>query len=309
MDNKLIQVVIAITVGIVVLGSLLTPVIADASTTEKTFTNEGYYYMQKISAEDTTEHVLTYDYNDGDFIFTLDGVDISDKIQSDLITTVVTDGESWVLRANKNEYVGLQGSGSTLSFGGHNTVTANVTFNAGTVTVNRTIVSGDNVVPGSTLTGSYEELWIISNDPTDYVMKKADESAYMLKDTEYLAVGITGMTTWNTVIVLRGDSTDFDANIVYPPNLTTTVTNKAIGETEVDGYVDLYSLTKLTFTINDGTTTKDAIYSYFIVPSKVTAELEQHLDTAEIGLIAVIPVLMIVAFLVFAVRIFGGNRD
>lgn len=307
MDNKLIQMVVVVTVGIIFLGSLLAPVISDASTTEKTFTNEGYYYMQKISAEDATEHVLTYDYNDGDFIFTLDGVDISDKIQSDLSTTVATDGESWILRASKNEYVGLQGSGSTIGFGGHNSVTANVTFNAGTVTITRTVVTDGGVVPGSTLTGSYEELWIISNDPTDYVMKKADTSAYILKDTEYLAVGITGMTAWNTVIVLSGDSTDFDATIVYPPNLTTTVTNKAIDETEVDGYVDLYSLTKLTFTINDGTTTKDAIYSYFIVPSKVTAELEQHLDTSEIALLAVIPIMVIAALLMFAVRTFTGR--
>lgn len=298
-----------VVVAVIMCSVLVFPVIEDVTATEETFENEGYYYMQKISSDDTTEHVLTYDYNNGDYIFTFDGVDISDKIQSDIITTVATDGESWVLRAEKNEYVGLQGSGSTLSFGGHNSVTANVTFSAGTVTVTRTLVSGDDVVPGSTLTGTYGELWIISNDTTDYVMKKADTSAYILENTEYLAVGITGLTSWNTVIVLSGDSADFDATIVYPPNLTTTVTNKAIDETEVGGYVGLYSLTKLTFTINDGTTTKDAIYSYFIVPAEVTAEYSNHLDAGEIAIMAVIPVLLLVALVLVVVRMIAGRSD
>lgn len=308
MDTKSIT---AIIIGLMVSGLILVafvPIFTEVTATERTFENDGYYYMQKITASDTTEHTLTYDYNDGDYIFTFDNVDITDKVRSDLTTTVATDGESWVIRVQKNEYVGLQGSGSTLSFGGHNSRTATVTFNAGTVTVERTLLVDGVITPGSTLTGSYDNLWIISNTPTDYVMKKSTTPVYMLEDSEYLAVGITGMTAWNTVIVINGDVTDFDATIVYPPNLTTTVTNKAIVKTEVNGYNDLYSLDKLTFTINDGTTTKDTIYSYFIVPSKVTAELSVHGDDAFNTVINLIPLIAGLGLLLGAVYYFITRR-
>ena len=295
MDNKFIGLMVGLTVGVLMVSGFLWPIVSDATATETTFENDGYFYMQKITANDETVHVLKYatDGTNQNISFELDGteIDTSTWPTSPLNVTIATDGETWVMRGSgTNEYVGLQGVGSTINFGGHNSRTATVTFDSGTVTVERTVYNPDTgqTTAGSTLNSSYTDLWLISPTPTDYVMKKADKTAYLLDDSEYLAMGITTISQWNTAVKITGTVEDFTSTIVYPPNLTTTVTNKAIDSETVSGYKELNALNKLTFTINDGTTTVDATYSYFIVPAEVTAEKAQHLDTTQIALVAAI---------------------
>ena len=301
--------IITLVVGVILAGALLGPVISDATKTTETFTNEGYFYMQKISAEDTTVHTLTYetDGTDAGIVFALDGVEIDTSTwpANNQSVTLATDGASWVMRAAVNEYVGLQGIGSTLNFGGHDVRTATVTFDSGVVTVARTVYNPDTgqTDAGRTITGSYTDLWIYSATPTEHVMKKADATAYLLDDSEYLAMGVTKVSEWNTVIKVTGGASDFDATIVYPPNVTTTVTNEHIDSSEVNGYNSLNALDKLTFTISDGTNTVNATYSYFIVPAEVTSELTNHLTPGQISLMGAIPVMVIVALLMVAVRL------
>ena len=300
--SKLLTMIVTVTVGIIFVGALLGPVIDDVSATEKTFTNDGYYYMQKITADDPDEIVFTYEYigpTSADVVFTYNG-ETMDITGFPSQFTIATDLESFTVRMGANEYIGLQSAGQDFAMGGHNTANSTLTISQGTVTF--VTVSSSDVTTTKTVT--YTELWVYTDTPTDYVMKKMDKAAYITNESEYFGAGITAMTTWNTAISIDGDYEDFDATIIFPPNLTTTVTNKAIVETEVSGYEDLYSLDKLTFTINDGTTTVDATYSYFIVPAKVTAELSQHLDSGEIALLAVLPLLAITTLLLLAVRFF-----
>ena len=314
--KNILEMTVGIVVGVLVLSAILFPVIDTASTTENTFTNEGYFYMQKITADDTTPHVLSYetDGTNTNLTYKLDDVEIpkTNWPAGSLNLTLATDGESWVMRASANsEYVGLQGVGSTLNFGGHNTRTTTVTFESGTVTMDRTIYNPDTgqTSVGSTLTGSYTDLWLYSPTPTDYVMKMADKSAYMLADSEYLAMGITLVSQWNTAIKITGNVNEFNATIVYPPNITTTVTNDEIHKTAVSGYDGLYSLDKLTFTIDDGTTTVDATYSYFIVPAEVTAELAVHASQDEIQILETIPILITVGLILGIVGVAFSRRD
>lgn len=306
MKTNLLTLVVTLTVGIILAGSLLMPVITDATTTEKTFTNEGFYYMQKVTADDTNTYTLAYEYSSGTYTFKYNDEAIDITSIGNLATTLATDGESWVLRSQYNEYVGLQSVGTDFISGGHNTVTSTYTFNQGTATCVATNTSDVS----STKTTTYDELWIYSPTPTDYVMKKATSNAYLLEDSEYLAMGITAVTSWSTVIKITGDLEDFDAEIVYPTGVTTTVTNKEIHKAAVDGYVGLSSLEKLTFTISDGTSTVDATYSYFIVPATVTAELADHLNPAEIALMNALPILIIMGLVVLAAgALVIKNRD
>lgn len=296
-------------VGCVLVAGFI-PVVGESVSATTTFENEGYFYMQKITADDSTPHVLYYetDGTNTNLTYELDGVEIpkTNWPTSPLSVTLATDGESWVMRASANsEYVGLQGVGSTLNFGGHDTRTTTVTFESGTVTMERTIYNPDTgqTSAGSTLTGTYTDLWIYSPTPTAYVMKMADKSAYMLADSTYLAMGITLVSQWNTAIKITGDVNEFDASIVYPPNVTTTVTNDEIHKTTVNGYNGLYSLDKLTFTISDGTTTVDATYSYFIVPAKVVAEKAIHADDNTASIVSMIPFILIMGIVLMFVGV------
>lgn len=307
MDNKLVMISIAAVIGIIVLGSVLMPILDDSTATTDTFTNEGYFYMQKITSDDDATYTISYRYDNG-ASFKYGDAEIPTNGWPSSVT-IATDATGWVIRAGVSEYIGLQGIGYNFSFGGHNSVSAIATFSNGTATVTRTILNGEGQeIAGSTLTTTYDELWLYSPDPTDYIMKKADTKAYLLDDDGYTAVGVTTVTSWNTVVKITGNVDDYTATIIYPPNITTTVTNKEIVKTQVDSYVDLYQLDKLTFTINDGTTTVDATYSYFIVPSEVTAERSVHFTPGQNAIFAAIPVLIILAVLLGVVALVIRSR-
>lgn len=305
MDNKLIQVVIAITVGIVVLGSLLVPVITEASTTEKTFTNNGYYNLVKI--DDTTSTTMVWDASDGDHV-SVDGVDI------DIPTTgrlTLLGSDAICVRINSASQIQVYGSyNGSQDYKAISSGTATFTIASGVVTVN------DGTTKNFDL-GNDAYLIAPANVESDYVavMKISNENAYLLSDSEIICCGITVSNQYKQSIGIFGKGTveDMEFSTFYVGtdySGDTTIGTVTTHAETLSNYVNLYSLDKFTFTLsyNEGSTS-DVTFSYFIVPSKVIAEYSQHLDTTEIGLLAVIPVLMIVAFLVFAVRIFGGNRD
>ena len=308
--NKLIQYAVMVAVGVLLFASLLIPMTNEAVATTNTFENDGYFYMQKITAEDTNTYTLTYEYDPdatNHYSYTYNGEAINTDVwpAQPINVTLATNGDTWLLRAGLNEYIGLQGFGGNINGGGHNSWKTVATFSSGTITVTYTNAQGTE---GTPKTDSYTDLWIYSPTPTDYVMKKADKAAYMLDDSEYLAMGVTSMSAWNTVIQITGTVEDFTASIVYPPNLTTTITNPVVIADDLSAYVDLYALDKLTFTINDGTTTVDATYSYFIIPAEVTAEKAVHADDSTRAIIGVIPVIVIVGLIAGIIGVVAVRR-
>lgn len=305
--SKIPVLVVALVIGIVLVTSAVVPLASDYSDA-KTFTNEGYFYMQKITADDEGTYTFDYQYDADTTTLSFKFNDVAIDTTgwpSNLPVTVATDSDNWVVRMGYySEYIGLQGVGYGFAFGGHNTKSVSVTFSQGTATATATNAADST----ATYSTTYTEMWIYSPVPTDYVMKKADKMAYMLDDSEFYAIGITSMTTWNTAISITGTVDNFDGSIIYPPNLTTTITNKEIIKTEVDSYVDLNQLDKLTFTINDGTTTVNATYSYFIVPSEVTADPDN--PAAYKNLVKVVPLMAFIMLVVAAAgMVYFKNKD
>lgn len=309
MDNKLVQVVIAITVGIVVLGSLLVPVITEASTTEKTFTNEGYYTMDQL---DTTAS-LTMVWNSSN----PDAVTIGDETVDMSFATVnlgytIVGSDNFAIRFTKttNGTI-IQGFGSEYFNQGSGTIVT-ITIENGSVSAhtNRADISG-----GLTTTYTYSSSAYVINPDGDgeytYVMKNASTSAYVNGDSMIHFIGATNVSSSGTVAVYGEGTLDdgIDLETIGLRNVSTaTYSTPTATYSAVSGYDDLFSLDKYEFTITyDGTSSYDATYSYFIVPAEVTAEKSEHLNTSEIGLLAVIPVLIIVALLIVAVRTFSGR--
>lgn len=85
------------------------------------------------------------------------------------------------------------------------------------------------------------------------------------------------------------------------------ISNLEVNKTAVAGYIDLYVISSITFDYTISGTTSSATYNFFIVPYSVTAEMSHHLDASEIALLAVIPIMVIAALLIFAVRTFTGR--
>ena len=297
MDNKLIQVVIAITVGIVVLGSLLVPVITEASSTEKTFTNDGVFYYGIFEPTDTYE--LTVDGTTGAITVNDVAIDPIVSASNQGSYSLIASDNVLVRYGNNGSYfvqvVGIDHNNNTVSVGGNQTVT----ITDGQIY----IISTD-----TTRAFNFTEFYGIVPSEDEAVMKQSAQAVYVKGDSEIYGSGLTTVTSWSNMFHIEG--TYDDGITISSPLLTTATYDNIKWNIEpVSGYKDLYKLASVEFDITYNDTTVHATYSYFGVPSEVTAEKSQHLDTTEIGLLAVIPVLMIVAFLVFAVRIFAGNRD
>lgn len=307
MDNKLIQMVLVVTVGIIFLGSLMAPVISDASTTEKTFTNEGYYKMSEIS--DDTDVTITWDHTKPT-TFTVNDTDYAVNVPSGKLVSIVGT-DSMIIR-----YVSSTGGTAdrVQAYSSQGFVQAAVTSGTDMVieltndTI--TVTVGTTVKTTSITTGYYI-------DPTGtWTMKKSDETAYIhTTDSVMIFAGITNMGEGVGDVGVYGvgtidDGMDIDSVPTNATPPTATFGDVTFSYNAVDGFNDLVLLSDCTFDITvSGTpdTTVTATYSYFIVPTEVTAELTQHLDAAEIGLLAAIPIMVIAMLLIFAVRVFTGR--
>ena len=141
----------------------------------------------------------------------------------------------------------------------------------------------------------------------------------MLGDSHIHAFGQTAMTTGGAtttaLIKIDGNITDgVDISILNPTTgeeyATATIDNLSINATAVNGYLDLYDLTSITFKakILDTDNWTNVTYSAYIVPASVTAELAVHATQDEIELLETIPVLITVGLIMGIVGVIAARR-
>ena len=312
MEMKIPLVAISAFVVVVVLAAVLMPVLGDASETEKTFTNEGYYSLTKL--DNTSEAVLAWDTTNPGQV-TVNGVAVSLPTTGRL-TLLGSDAICVRYNAGSNAQIQVYGSYSgsqdykalNVNTGG----TMTVTISAGVVSV---AVNTDAVKNFDLGNDSY--LIAPDNVESDYVavMKITTEQAYLLGDSEIVICGISvsNNQTQSIGVFAKGNMEDgitfstFFIGSSYSGDVTFTDTTTY--SSEVSGYDDLYQLEKYTTTINyNNGSTSAATYSYFIVPHEVVAEKSVHLDSNEIAILAAIPALVIVALLIGVLAIFVRSR-
>ena len=306
--TNILTLIITLVVGVILAGSLLGPVISDATKTEATLENNGYFNLNKITNTDENTHTIGWDVTNPQVI-AIDGenVSVSDwgvasyqqltifATESDLIrVNPVSQGQSisWVqIRGNQVNYA-----------------QANSNFSA-TITQGSATISVDS----SPWSLTFSEAYMITPGDGEYTMKKSNETAYMLSDSPIISMGFTQLPysggSDNVVFGIRGTVDGVDVSVVrHSANTTITTSNLEIHKTEASKYVGVSNFDKITFTAsNDGTET-DVTYSYVIVPHKITAELSEHLTPGQISLMGAIPVMVIVALLMAAVGAIALRR-
>ena len=190
------------------------------------------------------------------------------------------------------QVIGVDYNGSTVLSGGSFTATISGGYLVATF-------AGDNP---TIKTLSFTEFYGIVPSEDAAVMKASASAVYIKGDSELYASGLTTISAWQNAFHFEG--TYDDGITISSPNVPgATYDNIKWNIEAVDGYVDLYKLTSIEFDITASDTTVHATYSYFAVPSEVTAELSEHLDAGSIAVLAALPVLMIAALVIFAVRI------
>lgn len=322
MKTNTLALAITLTIGVILTGALLVPVLNSTTEVERTFTNEGYYTMDAVT--DSTVRVIEWDKSTPDTI-TIDGepFDMSFVTVNNSYTLIGSD--STILRyinVSTAKGVMIFSNDSNAAYVSFNTGSAEAAGTKATITLENNSLSfvTDGTTPiNKTVSDIGNDAFAINPDATgEYVvvMKQSNVPAYVLGDSTIRFMGISVASGPGGIGIYGvGNLTDgMELTTIYTNNTTTDVTYSSPTPTDakVNGFNNLYTLDKYTFTISysdDGTPkTYDATYSYFLVPAEVTAEKSQHLDSGEIAILNALPILVIVALLMVAVGAIAYRR-
>lgn len=296
MENKTIYMIITVFVGIVMTASLMAPVIDSVTKTETEFVNTGVY----MDDDDSTARTIEWDGT----TLEIDGETVT-LPEDGQTPVVVCDGINAIYKNNSNFVVAI---------GGLNVVTS------ATFTAENGTLSGSIVASGTTTskTLSYTDIELATASESDVTFSN---SPYALDGASITSTGVMSFNDsgsnshiyyWTFEGTIGGECTvttksDVSSQYVF--------SNAKINYTAVDGYVDLYKVESVSFDVaytNPGDSSLTANFTVtcenVFAASEVTAELSDHLTASEIALMATLPLLAIVALLVFAVRSFS-DRD
>ena len=309
MEFRFAPFLISIVVAVVLFATMLVPIINDSLTTERTFTNDGFYRMTNTEEET----VITWTPSVDKFVLNVNGEDVSIQglTQYGYSNYSIAFADDVVVRyyyetANSQNIQVWKGD-YQVGMGASSTYTMTITINSSALTFNNG--APDAVTSTIAHTGDY---FVI--DPNgEYTMKLRDKSAYILEDsTIFYAGGISGVgTSIFSSIYIEGTVADYT---VTPMRNYVTVSNESATYSSVNGYVGLVALDKLTFDTTysppGGTEAeRSQAYNYFLVPYQVTAELSQHLDDTEQTLVGIIPLLVIIGLVIGVVAIVAVRSE
>ena len=310
MENKnILNIAIVLTIGVILAGSLMMPVLNDVTATEKTFDNaaNSIAYFDKVG--ETDEITFEWDHSNPT-VATINGEEVALPDPTNFyygISLITSEGMSlrYYKQGTDNYHVQSIGGGQIAGYYGDASVNSGLDL---TLTINATAITNTASARTFTTTGN---TYTISNSG-EYVMKSSDTPAYLLGDSNTIA---TGLTIVSSVWVVMGWDSNTGAEIepaVYYPASEYTISNIDVDATDVSGYIGVTKLNKVTYTVtknDDPTVTANVTYSYFIVPASITGELSQHLTPGQNSLVGVIPIMVIVTLLMTAVGAIALRRN
>lgn len=289
----MIGMVVGVMVGVLILSAALFPVIDSATTTERTFTNEGLINLNYV--DDTFNETIVWNYTAPNDL-TIGSDTITLPTEANYALTIMANEDfflRWVHAANDENYVQLYRTDNSSAYRARVVDSQNMTITIGSGSI--TFDNGS----ATTVTISYTEMYCVCASEGDYVLKPSTETAYLKSDSEVFAYGgsyVTGLTFYT---IISGTPTDDFTRVVWPDSLPMTYTDMTDDLAEVSGYIGLYTLKEFKYSVTNTNTsaTGNVSYTQFIVPAKVTAELAVHPSQDEINLLETIPILITVGLI------------
>ena len=301
--GKNIMMIVSLMVAVIIALAVLVPVIQDTSASEDTLKNDkdAIGYFDTFTANDEFE-LVWYPTDPTKLKLNGESFTMPTPPPSGSYTCVTIPGQ-FLIRTDGATYIQEVGS-----LGGNIRWLFNTQSEVDDVTL--TISSGTVTVVGGESTYSYtmaegDVLYCVTNEKTDYVMKSPTQKAYLNSDSPILAMGLTTLdSVYYNGFYIGGTLENYNVIQYYPTSNTYTVSNVADDSTAVSGYNDLFTLEKITFTATNIATsaaTDNVTYSYFIVPTEVTAERSAHVSPIEASLLGIIPLLVVIGIVIGAV--------
>ena len=287
MKNKLIPLCITLVVGIILAGSVLIPVINDATDhtyeLSNKFTGSGYYHLADSSP-------VTFVYDDGTYAIN----DVTVTPFNANYTTITSDGMT----------VRWSGGAPTIFSESSNTSVAAFELTANNGTITGTYASSSE--PTTPVEVELTYTYLFYQDPNgEYIMTGgigAPSEVYLLDKSEVYCNGYnpdlgTGSDRW---FEFKGNIAD-GFTFKYG---TTEITDVVVNAEKIDGYDDAYALTSFEIEIDEDTT---ITINRFVAPLTVVATKEHN--AAADSLLNVIPVLVIVSLVAMAAGAMILKRD
>lgn len=292
-SKKLLTLTITLVVGIILVGSLLMPVLSSYSD-DKTIENEGSFF----ATPDGENHTITFTNQN---YATVDGVNVEypegfgTGIQKNATVMV---GNDWMLRL-ENGYARLIAAGPNNVFSQEDLGTDGLTAKISGTTVSITIGDNEKTLTDLQYYLAPEGDWVLCYNP------------YIKADTPLFG-GIRGQGTnsdgnrYDCFEVISGNVTNgFDEETCRAALFTTPVSFPTVDatydistETVATDLLKLNTITQnITFS-DDSTAT--VVISYLLAPATITYTNPDDLN--QDALLSAIPIMVIVALLILAVR-------
>lgn len=310
MDNKLVGVIIAATISLIVVAAVLMPIVNDTVATSDTFRNEGYFTMDEIT--DGT-HTMSWSATDRNNMI-IDGVafDLTKIDVSSYTALIDSKGLIRVIWSSNSGVVELRGYHLTGYFGlvsSDSTASLTVTYTPTSVNMSVVTYGESRTIEVTSLVDVYA---INPNGDGEFTMKYSNDTAFVKSDSTIIFAGTTYFSGINDVGIFgKGTINGINTSIVFGSS-SPTITNMVINTNPATSHIDLYRLDKITFDLNY---TVDSVakvghvtYSYFLVPTEVTADRTVPMDSAPAGIIEAIPIIVIVAILALIAGIMIRSR-
>ena len=304
MENKIVIGIVSAAIAIIVMAGVLMPALSSATETHETIHNEGYFYMDKITSEDS-DYTAKWDHTAPNKI-TVNGETFDIMLDSTIVNnTSIILGDSFFLRYfPAQEYVGLYYDGVAIVYARASDNTDMIISYDGS-----TLVMSNTAETPVTRSITLSEFYSVSPSG-DYVMKLSSASAYLHSDSEIYGSGRTSIVDDIVGTNVYGSVPDNISVSIWRGDVTAS--DIVVNAVQDNKYIDAYKFDSVDFTVtnnNDTSKTGEISYSFVVVPASVTFELSEHLDPTMNTLLNVIPIIVIIAILLGVVAFMIYNRS
>ena len=296
MDMKIVGISVAVLVSLVVLAGVLMPVLDDATATTETIVNDGSI----MAVPDEGTHTIKLSKSGDALVIKTDG---ETCVNPDLSLY----GSATIVFAD-NTFIRLADNGNVTLYGKSGSATKEE-FTVGNISAGITIaLSGTN----ATITNDSDGTKTRTFENVDYYISAVGDYALSLNpsitlESNIMGAGLTKINNTSSALIFQGSVEDVDnpsiSTLAIWPN-GRTATLGSVNLTENTNYVGLYKVDSIVLDwANDGNPIGSATYTYFVAPHEITVEKSVHLTNNENELLAVIPMLVIVAILIGVVAL------
>lgn len=293
MKNNLIGLTVALTVGIILVGSLVVPTITAFTDETRTYTNEG---MPFAEVDEDTHTILVTSSG-----ISVDGESLDLSLLPGSFTSyTLVYGENSLIRYTTND-VYIQ---ATVM--GQIPVRFNYTEGDVTISITGAAVTVTTTADSTTVSLSDAKYYISTSG--DYVMSL---NPCVTAESEIIGAGYTSFSTPNTMIATAWSGTieNISATVLRTTNGDAVVSDTTVNTSAVDGDLVHIDSVLIDYVVTYQGTDYEctSTYTYFLAPASVTYDNPDYLGAGPAAILGAVIVVTLVSFVVIASKGFGRD--